>query len=78
MKTNHLDDQMNAVLVAVIASVSIATALGVGEGESFGRGGVQVSEAVAKTLVARAPQAPAVARITVHGKRPVVVVASSR
>ncbi|MCX9157121.1 hypothetical protein OPU71_13390 [Niveibacterium sp. 24ML] len=78
MKIDCFDDQMKAILVVVIAYTAIATALGIGDGKSLGRGEVMVSAEVAKTRVARSAQTPPIARVTENAKRPVGVVAQAQ
>ncbi|GAA5173268.1 hypothetical protein GCM10025771_00380 [Niveibacterium umoris] len=75
MNTNRLDDQMNSILVAVFAVLTLTTALGVGEGMSFGRAD-PVAPGVAQAP-AQAPDAQDVPRITVVAHHEVAQVAAA-
>jgi len=54
MKTNRLDDQMNALLAAAIITISVLAAVDVGNEHYFGRAGeIKLSRATAESLHAR-------------------------
>ena len=54
MKTNRLDDQMNALLAAAIVSITVLAAFDVGQDHYFGRSGdIKLTQAAAQTLHAR-------------------------
>ena len=79
MKTNRLDDHMNALLAAAFVVITVLAAFDVGHDHYFGRTGeIQLSQAVAQTLNARkvlrnADQQPVQA---VAAAAPVMVVAA--
>ena len=69
MKTNRLDDQMNALLAAAIVSITVLAAFDVGNDHYFGRtGDIKLTQAAAQTLHAR----------NLHDAQPAQAVAASK
>ena len=69
MKTNRLDDQMNALLAAAIVSITVLAAFDVGNEHYFGRtGDIKLTQAAAQTLHAR----------NLHDAQPVQTVAAGK
>jgi len=77
MKTNRLDDHMNALLAAAFVVITVLAAFDVGHDHYFGRTGeIQLSQAVAQSLNARKLRADQQPVQAVAAAAPVMVVAA--
>ena len=69
MKTNRLDDQMNALVAVAIIAITALAAFDVGQDHYFGRSGdIKLTQAAAQTLHAR----------NLHDAQPAQAVAASK